>query len=146
MERADLQGASLWRANLQGAFLERANLQGARLWWANLRETRLSGEQLAQADALLGAAMFDGSRYAGFLNLPGDTENARVYGVDTEDSEAMADFYEVSLEAYLEGQEWTRDNLEELQARSEEWYREHWGEDDDDAGAAADHQARLEGG
>jgi uncharacterized protein YjbI with pentapeptide repeats len=129
LERANLRGTSLWRANLQGAFLEGANLQGARLWRANLQEARLSGGQLAQADALLGATMFGGSRYTGFLSLPGDIESARVYDVDTEDPEAMADFYEVSLEAYLEGQEWMRSSLEEVRAGSEAWYEEHWSGD-----------------
>ena len=102
LNKADLYRADLSEANLHGAFMTRANLQGAR----NLAEA-----QLAQASRLRGATLPDGSRYDGRFNLAGDIEDARILHVDTDDPRAMADFYGILPEDYLEGQEWVKVNL-----------------------------------
>jgi hypothetical protein len=102
LNRVDLHRADLSGANLQGAFMTKANLQGAR----NLTEA-----QLAQASRLRGAILPDGSRYDGRLNLPGDIEDAHILHIDTDDPQAMADFYGILLEDYLEGLEWGKKHL-----------------------------------
>jgi hypothetical protein len=102
LRKADLHRADLSEANLHGAFMTRANLQGAR----NLTEA-----QLAQASRLRGATLPDGSPYDGRFNLAGDIEDARTLQTDTDDPQAMADFYGILLEDYLEGQEWVKENL-----------------------------------
>ena len=49
--------------------------------------------------------------YNGCYNLSGDLEAAVHKGINLEDPEAMAAFYEVSLEDYLAGQEWASEGL-----------------------------------
>jgi len=66
---------------------------------------------MIQVGRLVDATMFDGSRYDGRFNLPGDVAQARLAGFDFEDSTAMARYYEVTLDAYSRGQEWARENL-----------------------------------
>jgi len=50
LQRADLQGADLWRANLQRADLKRADLQGANLQRANLQRANLQRANLKGAN------------------------------------------------------------------------------------------------
>jgi len=126
-----LRGANLLRANLRKAYLERADLQdvlfykaelqGAYLQWSNLKGTRrLEEYQLAQVKYFRGATMPDGSCYNGRFNLTGDRAWAHhVLKIDPENHQAMADFYEVSLEDYLQGQIWAREHLPELQNKME---------------------------
>jgi uncharacterized protein YjbI with pentapeptide repeats len=137
MQDADLSGADLHKAemsmaHLQGVDLEQANLQGTRLRRANLRGAHLAGadlqgafltkailqgvldvteEQLALASRLRCAVMPDGSRYDGRFNLAGDLADARILHVNTIDPQAMADFYAISLEEYLIGQDWSQRHL-----------------------------------
>ncbi len=114
--QADLRKADLSQANLTGAKLSRANLEGANFSRANLAgadffNTRLIGahnlepQQLAQAKRLWGCIMPNGETYDARYNLPGDLEFARWGRVDIDDPQAMADFFRISLETYLEGQE-----------------------------------------
>jgi uncharacterized protein YjbI with pentapeptide repeats len=115
LHQAHLEGADLSGANLRGAELTRARLQGANLSGTNfadadLFKANLSGarnvtdEQLASARRLWGAIMCDGSSYDGRYSLPGDLEFASWGGIDVTDSQAMADFFRVPLEVYLQGQ------------------------------------------
>jgi len=102
---ADLRGAKLTRANLIGANMSEADLTRANLYKTNLRACRnLTDNQLAKARSLWGAIMPDGGSYDGRYNLPGDIELARYRNVVKNDNQAMADFYGVSLDAYLNGQ------------------------------------------
>jgi len=102
---ADLSNAKLTRVNLQGANLSNTNLWGADLFKADLREARnLTDNQLVQVERLWGAIMPDSKTYDGRYNLPGDTEFARWGHVDINDTQAMANFYRVSVETYLRGQ------------------------------------------
>jgi len=113
--QANLEGADLRMCNLRVAKLVRANLQGANiseadltrvdLYKADMRGARnLTGEQLSKATRLMGARMPDGSYYDGRFNLPGDLALAIWGKVEIDDPEAMAKFYGVSVEVYLEGQ------------------------------------------
>ena len=61
LSKVNLSAAELGGANLSGAYLGNANLSGAYLGNANLRGAAVTGEQLAQAQSLEGAAMPDGS-------------------------------------------------------------------------------------
>jgi hypothetical protein len=122
-----LRGANLLRANLRKAYLEKADLQdvlfykadlqGAYLQWSNLTGARYLEEyQLVQVKYIRGATMPDGSCYNGRFNLVGDLAWAHhVLKVDSENHQAMADFYGVPLEDYLQGQTWAREHLPQLQ-------------------------------
>lgn len=102
---ARLDGAKLNRANLEGANLARATLRGVDLFKANLMGAQnLTGEQLAVARRLWGALMPDGGTYDGRFNLPGDRDFALWGRVDPDDPAAMAGFFGVTLETYLQGQ------------------------------------------
>jgi hypothetical protein len=113
---ADLYGTQLEFANLQEAHLMFANLcRATGLEYANLRKTIMAGanlleiepisiHQLFRLSQLYYATMPDGNRYDGYLLLAGDIKIARNNNVNIEDPEAMANFYKVSLEAYLAGQ------------------------------------------
>ncbi len=97
LSRASLRGADFHMADLQGAHLSRAILQGA---------LRLGDDQLGQAHRLRGAMLADGGRYNGRFNLAGDLEDAQRLNIDRDDPAAMADFYGVALEDYVQGQTW----------------------------------------
>lgn len=106
LSNANLSGAKLTRANLIGANLSGTDLTRASLYKANLRGCRnLTGEQLKKAKRLWGAIMPDGESYDGRYNLSADFELAHYRGVVINDHQAMAEFYRVSLETYLSGQE-----------------------------------------
>ncbi|MEJ2265395.1 MAG: pentapeptide repeat-containing protein [Anaerolineales bacterium] len=105
LSKANLSAAKLTRANLHGANLDQVDLTRADLYKANLRRVNnLTDEQLSRVKRLWGAVMPDGSIYNGRYNLPGDLELALWKKTDAQDSRAMAEFYGVSLEAYLSGQ------------------------------------------
>ena len=63
---------------------------------------------------LTGATIPDGSGYNGRFNLSGDIETALRDHININDAEAMAAFYGVTLEEYVTGQEWARENLADL--------------------------------
>lgn len=117
-----LRGASLSWANLQNAFLSDANmadmtfyrtkLHGAHLQWSNLQGAKgLTDEQLVYLHNLRGATMPDGHIYDGRYKLKRDLTWMQHSNVDVNDAEAAANFYGVSLEAYLNGQKWAEENL-----------------------------------
>jgi hypothetical protein len=65
-------------------------------------------------ELLKGTIWPDGYTYRGALNLHDDLIAAMHYGVNPKDPVAMADWYSVSLEEYLAGHEWARENLADL--------------------------------
>ena len=100
---ANLQNAKLTRANLSGSNLDQTDLKNADLYKANFRNAlNLTSEQLQRAKRLWGAIMPDGEAYDGRYNLPADLELARWNNLDLHDPQAMADFYGVPLQRYLE--------------------------------------------
>lgn len=106
LSHARLDGAKLNRANLEGADLKGVTLSGADLFKANLMNvSHLTDDQLCTARRLWGALMPDGGTYDGRFDLPGDREFALWGRVDPDDPEAMAEFFGVSVDAYLKGQE-----------------------------------------
>ena len=111
---AKLMGAVMDGASLQKARFERADLLGAYLGLANLEDTDITEQQLANVDRLRGATMPDGSRYDGRYNLVFETMHLPLHSVDPTDPEAVARFYGVSVNEYLQGQEWARENLPRL--------------------------------
>lgn len=121
---ADLERSCLYRANLREAFMGYANVRHADLYGANLQDTKFPS--LTQVYRLRDATMQDGSRYDGRYNLEGDIESARMAGIDTNNIEAMANFYGVTLETYQRGQEWAKENL--LRLRGEAAPREQAGQ------------------
>ena len=108
---ADLSQASLLRADARGADFGGAALDGARLAWADLRGARLDQAQLARAASLRLATMPDAHPYEGRYRLPGDLAGAKEVGIDQNDAEQMAAWYEVSVREYLAGQKWAEANL-----------------------------------
>lgn len=120
LEMADLSytnlgGARLVRARMQSVNLAKASLDGASLVGANLQGAKnVSNEQLCQASRMRGAILPDGNLYDGRFNLPGDFADASVLRVDLNSPTAIAAFYGVSLESFLQGQEWRRTNMPTL--------------------------------
>ena len=105
LTNAKLQAAKLNRASLQGANLEGTNLTNADFYKVNLRDVHnLTEAQLSTLNELFGSIMPDGSVYDGRFNLFGDLARAKWAKVKTDDPKSMAEFYGVSLEAYLQGQ------------------------------------------
>lgn len=116
LSMADLQGANLSHANLEGTRLTKANLRGCNLDTAILKDALLnsaiiqgvrnvSDDQLSEASTMRGAMMPDGSRYDGRFNLPGDLWTIHNWRIDSNDPDAVADFFGVSLDDYLLGQQ-----------------------------------------
>ena len=106
LRKARLNGAKLNRVSFYHANFSEADLTYADLYKANLRGAQnLTSEQLASTHELLGAIMPDGSTYDGRFNLPGDIARAHWAKVNVDDSESMAEFYGVSLEAYLQARQ-----------------------------------------
>ena len=116
LHQADLSYADLCLSNLHGAKfgrsqmlfvnLSKADLTGADLFKVNMLGSRnVLPEQLRSAKRLYGAILPHGGIYDGRYQLSGDLEFARWGRIDIHDNEAMAEFYGVSLIAYLRGQE-----------------------------------------
>lgn len=106
LRMADLRSAKLTRVNLTGSNLSGADLTRADLYKANLRGAQnLTDEQLSKVRRLWGAIMPDGTPYDGRFNLQADIELARWAKIDPENVELMADFFGVSVDTYLTGQE-----------------------------------------
>lgn len=113
---ANLQGSDLRGANMRHADLHNANLAQARfsrtiLEGADISEARLQGarsltdEQLQEVSALRNATLPDGTLYNGRFHLAGDLKVAKELALDLTDCLAMAEFYGVTVEAYLQGQQ-----------------------------------------
>jgi len=122
---ANLRGANLGCVNLRGADLSSANLIGAFLGivtpegnvypqtdpvdeWCQL------AQRLMVASRLHRVILPDGRRYDGRLRRPSDIERALCANVDLDSAEEMADFYDVPVEQYVEGQAWAEDHLSDL--------------------------------
>ena len=93
--RANLTGANFSKTDIYHADFYKANLQGAR----NLTE-----EQLSQVARLAGTIMPDGKYYNGRFNLEADIKLAELSNIDPGNPLAMAKFYGVSDQEYMEGQ------------------------------------------
>jgi len=105
LSMSNLSNSKLTRVNFQRANLSHTNFSGADMYKANLKEARnITDEQFKKAKRLYGATMPDGETYDGRFNLEGDLAFARWGRVEIENHQAMADFYGVSLQAYLQGQ------------------------------------------
>lgn len=131
LNQAKLNNATLIVIDLEGAFLHGADLEGAELGSsshtdflkdAEFVNTNLKGAKflhsieeseeemqihhLLQARRLRESIMPDGTRYDGRFNLYGDIRGAQAFGCNINDPVDMADYYEITVEEYLIGQEW----------------------------------------
>jgi hypothetical protein len=106
---ADLRNAYLYKTNLTDSYLQEANLTGAR---------ELEDWQLATVKYLRKAILPNGKPYNGRFNLRGDLswayDKMKIDKDDDNYNQAMADFYGVSLDDYLQGQAWAKENLNNL--------------------------------
>jgi len=130
LTNADLNDATLVNANLEGARLTNADLSGANLTNVNFKSTKLENayfynvnlkganltdKQLVSVNRMCKATMANGNQYDGRYRLQGDFYYATTYRkIDINSPEAMAEFYGVSLEQYLEGQKWADEHLDAL--------------------------------
>jgi hypothetical protein len=64
--------------------------------------------------------MPDGKLYNGKYNLPHDFEVAARKNYNPNDPASMAEYYGVSVEDYLEGQEWAQQNADKLRLAAKE--------------------------
>lgn len=123
LDYAVMQGVDLSYASLEGAILPCVDLKGSNFWETNLNgvciigsdltEVRIMSETLCQVDELYGTILPDGKKYSGFYNLETNILSAKEEGIDVNDPYAMAKFYKVSVEDYLQGQEWAALSAEE---------------------------------
>ena len=121
LSNSDLSGALLFSANLDNTILQNANLSNTDLIMninqlpdnitTKLKETMLQNEKLHKAfsievnklsnvNALRGATMPDGTKYAGQFNLVGDIQNAQEQNIDINNPKSMAEFYGVPVDLY----------------------------------------------
>lgn len=105
------QSANLYKADLSNCDLTNAVLKNADFVYANLRDAKISEKQLMQTETMYGAIMPDGKKYDGRYNLSGDFAFAKRSNIDMGSPEDMALWYGVSIETYLQGQQWARNNL-----------------------------------
>ncbi len=111
---ANLREANLYQADLRESDLTNTILGKADLVQANLEDAQITDKQLMGIYTMHGATMPDGSRYNGRFNLEGDFKYAQRYNVNVNSPEAMSKWYDVSLEDYMSGQIWAKENLGDL--------------------------------
>lgn len=114
LQDGSFYGWFLQRANLEGAYLRDWQTNGLGLYRSNLTGAKIEVEQLVVMNDLRRTVMPDGQLYDGRYCLVGDLTWARTqYSLDVNVAtpQQMADYYEVSLERYLEGQRWAKENL-----------------------------------
>lgn len=114
--RANLRKAFLPKADLRGVYLHKASLMDAYLQEANLTGAReLEDWQLATVKYLRKTILPEGKLYDGRFNLRGDLIWAHdKLKIKKDDNQAIADFYGISVEEYLQGQVWAKENLQNL--------------------------------
>lgn len=117
---ADWRDANLYQADLTGCDLRNTKMQKADLVEANLTNAQVTEDQLVTTDIMWKCILPDGSLYNGKYNLPHDFEVARRKNFNPDDPASMAEYYGVSLENYLAGQEWARENADKLRMGSSE--------------------------
>lgn len=123
LQYANLSEGLLWSSDLQGADFYFAKLLNARLEKSNLFGAKnLIDEQLATARNLRKTIMPNGELYDGRYNLDGDFWLAKNEQVNIEDDIEMVNFYGVSLETYIDGQKWARNNLERVRRNEKNLY------------------------
>jgi hypothetical protein len=108
---ADLSGASMNGINLTNSRLHRAKLDGAILVRANFKDSDITDHTLHSAAELRYATLPDGTKYDGRFRLPAELEMYASFYQDEDTPENWAEFYDISVEEYLEGQAWTDKNL-----------------------------------
>lgn len=92
-EAAKLEHTTFWNCRLYHAFLSSADTTNADFIYSDLTKARITRAQLQSAWRLHGARLPDGKIYDGSFDLPGDIADAKVYGIDTTNKKAMAEFY-----------------------------------------------------
>jgi len=123
LSNANLPGAILIDANLSGAWLRGTMLRNAEMYLASCEDADLTNatvsvEQLASLKDLRNVTMPDGSQYDGRYNLPGDILLVNPPGeADESAEERWANWYDVSLTAYQNGQDWAHEHLEKLRKK-----------------------------
>jgi uncharacterized protein YjbI with pentapeptide repeats len=115
------QDANFYQVDLRGSDLRKANFLGADLVGANLEGAQVAEEQLATCDIMMSAIMPDGELYDGRYLLPGDFVQAQQQGHNPNDAQSMADWFGVSLEVYMRGQQYWQDNKHRFKVRSKKY-------------------------
>lgn len=114
LQDGSLYGWFLQRVNFERADLRRVSTNGLGLYRCNLQDAKIEVEQLVVMTDLRRTTMPNGRLYDGRYCLNGDLNWALThYGIDVNRAshEELAGYYEVSVEEYLEGQRWAKDNL-----------------------------------
>ena len=108
---ADLRGASMNGVNLSKSRLHRAKLDGATLVRANFKDSDITDHTLRSAAELRYATLPDGTKYDGRFRLQSELEMYSSFYQDEDTPENWAEFYDISVEEYIEGQAWADKNL-----------------------------------
>ena len=126
LTNANLENANLYRASLKQANLSGANLQGTNLKDANLEDAILQGAivddaSLLSARYMRDAIIPDGSKYDGRFFLKGDlialSNSEEWLGDNSCDIDRIAAYYHVSTNDFLNGMQWSLQNLSEVSTK-----------------------------
>jgi len=106
LKGSNWKDANLYQANLTECDLQRVDFENADLYQANLIGAKVLPEQLRHTKSMRYAILPSGEKYDGRYNLPHDLNLMRDprFKADPNIPEQAAKFYDVPLEAYLNGQ------------------------------------------
>ncbi|MBP1468905.1 pentapeptide repeat-containing protein [Candidatus Chloroploca sp. M-50] len=119
LREANLEDADLGKADLRGANLQQAKMKDVDLFQVDMSTANLTGchiddKELSRAKSLRRAIMPDGQLYDGHLRLWGDVLGEKILeevnGNPLPSSE-IAEWYEISLDTYRNGQQIYNKNL-----------------------------------
>ncbi len=108
---ADLSRASANGANFSKTKFHRAKLTGAALVRANFQDSDITDTTLKSAAELRYAILPDGTKYDGRYRLPAEREMYTSFYQDEDTPENWAEFYDITVEEYISGQDWADKNL-----------------------------------
>jgi uncharacterized protein YjbI with pentapeptide repeats len=107
-----LKMTCFWHAKLCGVDFVYADLTDADFVYADLTDARVTVQQLQLAYRLQGARLPNGKIYDGRFNLPGDIQDAQVSGVDVNNPTAMANWYAMPYEQFMNSADLREDKPE----------------------------------
>jgi hypothetical protein len=119
MFETDFRGAYLDNVNFENATFSQhavgphyteADLTDANLSHSNLKGAKIRDEQMKKTRSLWRTIMPNGTNYDGRYNLKHDIDLHLKFAKDPKNLNEWARFYSVSVEQYIEGQVWAKQN------------------------------------
>jgi uncharacterized protein YjbI with pentapeptide repeats len=98
---ANLHMTSFWGGTLRGVDLRDADLSESYFEYVDFTDARVTPKQLQSTNRLHGSRLPNGKIYDGRFNLPVDIQDAQASGIDVNDPNAMAKWYQMPYEQYM---------------------------------------------